>query len=37
MGEGLRGEVGKTLILVSVGVARYPEATGHGSRLETRE
>src|SRR3546814_3153813 len=36
MGEGLRGEVGETLILVSGRVARYPTATGHGSRLETR-
>lgn len=37
MGKGLRREVGETLILVSVRVARYPTATGHSSRLETRE
>lgn len=37
MGKGLRGEVGETLILVSDRVARYPTATGHGSRLETRD
>lgn len=35
MGERLRQEVGETLILVSEWVARYPMATGHGSRLET--
>lgn len=37
MGKGLRGEVGETLILVSNRVARYPTATGYGSRLETWE
>ena len=35
MGKRLRREVGETLILVSDWVARYPMATGYGSRLET--